>query len=51
MISKEILEKFKNLYYKKYGVMLSNEETTRLAVDLVNLMRVLTKPEPRETNK
>jgi hypothetical protein len=45
MISKEILEKFKTLYKKKYDIDLTDEQTTQLANDLVNLMRVLLKPE------
>lgn len=45
MISNEILEKFKNLYLKKYNVSLTNEEATRMATDLVNLVRILLKPD------
>lgn len=45
MIRKEILEKFKNLYKKKYHIDLTDEQTTRLANDLINIMRVLLKPE------
>lgn len=52
MVSKEILEKFRRLYKEKYDVTLTDEETTQLANDLVNLMRVLLKPEPKSiTNK
>jgi hypothetical protein len=47
MISKEILEKFKTLYKKKYDIDLTDEQTTQLANDLVNLMRVLLKPESK----
>lgn len=49
MVSKEILEKFRRLYKEKYDVTLTDEETTQLANDLVNLMRVLLKPEPKST--
>ncbi len=45
MISKEILDKFKKLYKDKYDIDLTDEQTTQLANDLVNLMRVLLKPE------
>jgi hypothetical protein len=45
MISKEILVKFKKLYKDKYDIDLTDEQTTQLANDLVNLMRVLLKPE------
>jgi hypothetical protein len=47
MISKEILEKFKTLYKKKYDIDLTYEQTTQLANDLVNLMRILLKPESK----
>jgi hypothetical protein len=47
MISKEILKKFKNLYFKKYKVKLTDEETTKMATDLVNLMRILLKPDTK----
>lgn len=47
MINKEILEKFKMLYKKKYDIDLTYEQTTQLANDLVNLMRVLLKPESK----
>ena len=48
MISKEILDKFKKLYKDKYDIDLTDKQTTQLANDLVNLMRVLLKPEPKE---
>jgi len=44
MVSKEILEKFKNLYFEKFNIKLSDEETTKMANDLVSLMEVLVKP-------
>ncbi len=47
MISKEILEKFKRLYKEKYDIDLNDEQTTQLAGDLVNLMRVLLRPNPK----
>lgn len=47
MISKEILDKFKKLYKDKYDVNLTDEQTTQLANDLVNIMRILLKPEPK----
>lgn len=50
MITKEILEKCKKLYKNKYDVDLTNEQTTQLANDLVNLMRVLLKPAPKPVN-
>ncbi len=47
MISKELLEKFKMLYQEQFDILLSDEEATKMATDLVNLMRVLLKPEPK----
>lgn len=44
MISKELLEKFKNLYFTKFGVSLTDEEATKASTDLINLMKVLLKP-------
>ena len=51
MISTEILEKFKKLYQEKYNVTLTDEETTQMANDLVNLMRVLLKPDPKPVSE
>ncbi len=47
MISKELLEKFQKLYLEKFGVQLTDEEATKGATDLINLMRVLLKPMPK----
>lgn len=51
MISNEILDKFKQLYQEKFGVILTDEEATQMATDLVNLMRVLLKPDPEPASK
>jgi len=48
MISEKYLKKFTDLYYKEYKVKLSREEATKAATDLLNLMRVLTKPLPKD---
>lgn len=45
MISNELLGKFKKLYKEKYDIALTDEETTKMATDLVNLMRILLKPD------
>ncbi|HSW96233.1 MAG TPA: hypothetical protein VLF89_00240 [Candidatus Saccharimonadales bacterium] len=50
MVTKETLIKFKNLYKAKFNTDLSDEEATQMATDLINLMKVLTKPEPKENN-
>lgn len=44
-----MLEKFKQLYLKKYNVSLTNEEATEMATALVNLMSILLKSDPKET--
>lgn len=46
MVSDEMLAKFKSLYLKKYNVVLTNEEATQMANDLVNLMSILLEPPP-----
>lgn len=50
MVSKEIIGKFKNLYQKKFNISLTDEEATQGATDLVNLMKVLLKPDPDTNN-
>lgn len=44
MITKELREKFKKLYYEKFNITLSDEEATEMANDLINLVKVLLKP-------
>ena len=48
MIPDGYLKKFKDIYLKKFGIELSDEEATRQATDLLNLMKVLLKPDPPE---
>ena len=50
MVSKETIDKFKKLYQDKFNVTVSDEEATQMATDLVNLMRVLLKPDPIQNN-
>jgi hypothetical protein len=45
MINTNILERAKKLYFEKYGVKLTNEKATELMTDLMNLMKVLSKPD------
>lgn len=47
MVSIEIRDKFKQLYKEKFDVTLTDEESVRMATDLVNLVSVLVKPEPK----
>ncbi|HZE87119.1 MAG TPA: hypothetical protein VE090_02820 [Methylomirabilota bacterium] len=51
MVSVEMLEKFKRLYLEKYNVSLTNEEATRMATDLVNLMKILLRPDKPTDNQ
>jgi hypothetical protein len=51
MVSKELLAKFKSLYQEEFEIELTDEEATMMANDLVNLMRILLKPEPKESNE
>jgi len=51
MVSAEMLEKFKKLYLEKYNVSLTNEEATRMATDLVNLMKILLRPDKPTDNQ
>ncbi|GEM_PF-5412242 len=51
MIPEEKLEEFRKLYFREYGVLLSDEENTKMAIDFLNLMRILTRPEPKTSNK
>ena len=45
MIPQEKFDEFQALYFKKYKVMLSDEETTKMATDFFNLMRILIYPQ------
>lgn len=44
----EIRDKFKKLYYEKFGISLTNEEATQMSTDLINLVKVLLKPDKPE---
>ncbi len=50
MLTEERLQKFIDLYYSKFKIKLSREEATKMATDLINLVRVLTKPLPKNEN-
>ncbi|MEX0616733.1 MAG: hypothetical protein WD231_02870 [Candidatus Woykebacteria bacterium] len=50
MVNRELLDKFKSLYKRKFDIDLSDEEATKMATDLMNLVRVLIKPLPRHDN-
>ena len=44
MVSEQALIKFKQIYLKKYGIELSDEEATEQATNFLNLMKILTRP-------
>ena len=48
-MNNELREKFKKLYLEKFGISLTNEEATEMATDLINLMKVLLKPDKPDT--
>jgi len=50
MVNNEQLEKFKSLYKRKYNITLTDEEATKMTTDLLNLMRVLIKPLPKQNH-
>jgi hypothetical protein len=45
MLPPNYLEKFKKLYFTKFNIELNDEEATEQATALLNLMRVLIKPD------
>ena len=45
MVRVQKADKFKELYYQKYKIMLTDEEATQMANDLINLVYVLIKPD------
>ena len=49
-MNNEIRDKFKKLYYEKFGISLTDEEATEMASDLINLMKVLLKPTKPHTS-
>lgn len=49
MLTKELLEKFKSIYKQQFSIDLSDEETTLMATDFLNLMKILVSPDPEDT--
>lgn len=47
MVSQELLEKFKMIYKEEFNIELTDEEATKMATDLLNVMRVITQPVPK----
>ncbi len=47
MLPSEAIKKFKDLYKKKFGEDLSDEDASRHANNLVNLIKVVYKPIPQ----
>ena len=44
-MNNELREKFKKLYFDKFNIRLTDEEATQISTDLINLMKVLLKPD------
>lgn len=45
MVRAKYYKRFKDLYFEKFNVKLRNEEATRGMIDLLNLMKILVKPD------
>lgn len=48
MLPKKAIEEFKNIYLKEAGVLLSQEEATKKATEMLNLFKILSKPLKRK---
>ena len=44
MVTKTALGKFKELYKRKFDIMLSNKDATQQAIELLNIMKILLRP-------
>jgi hypothetical protein len=44
MLSKKALTEFKEIYFKEYGVTLSNKDATKKAIKILVLMRAVYRP-------
>lgn len=51
MLSPESIQKFRELYEARYGVLLSEEEAGQRALRLINLFRAVYKPENEIVDK
>ncbi len=53
MVSRELLNEFKMIYKEEFNVAITDEEATEMSTELVNLMKVLLKPDaiPDPENK
>ena len=50
MINPKIREKFKKLYKEKFNIDLSEEETTQIFGDFINLMKIILQPNSKTKN-
>lgn len=48
MVSEKALKKFKQIYFMKYGIELTDEQATEQAVNLLSLMKILTRPKKKK---
>lgn len=46
MVNRELLDEFKMIYKEQFNVAITDEEATEMSTELVNLMKVLLKPDP-----
>lgn len=47
-LTKKAIEEYKEIYYKKFGKSISDAEALEQGTRLINLMRVIYKPIPKE---
>lgn len=48
MIPKKAIKEFKEIYFEEVGVLLSQEEATKKATEMLNLFKILSKPLKRK---
>ena len=51
MVNQKQLEKFKKIYFEEFKIHLTDQDATQQATELLNLMKILTRPEPKEETK
>ena len=50
MLSAQAIKEFKEIYFKKYGIFLSDKEALQQAGGLMNFYKIIL-PKPKEINK
>lgn len=47
-LSKKAVEEFKTIYFKKYGVQLTDEQANELGVELLEFFKLIYRPIPKK---